>query len=217
MPQADVGPDSQSVPCPGRPDSAVENALLENRAHFLRFLSRKLGSPEAAAEVFQDFCERALRKGRSLRESRSVVPWLYRVLSSCIADHQKGEANRRRFEAEYAAQQQTLAGDVQSEVRGTSYACVYALLPRLRPDYAEILLKLDLDGESRSTVAERLGITGNNIAVRLHRARQAMKRALLRFCDDCLTDGFLSCTCGSGSPRHTGSTPTDQDAVTKPM
>ena len=217
MPQANIGQSNLSANCGTLINSTVEEALLENQERFLHLLRRKLGSFELAAEVFQDFCERALRKGPSLRDRGSVVPWLYRVLASSVTDYMRGEINRRRFEAEYAAQQQVV--DQQTECEGSIYACLclHEILPKLRPDYADLLFQLDLQGESRDEVARRLGITGNNIAVRLHRARQAMKRALLLSCDDCLDDGFLDCACGPTANNRIDATHTFGNLVARPV
>ena len=46
-------------------DAAVEAALIENRRHFLRFLTRRLGTVDAAEEVLQQFYLRAVRRSTS--------------------------------------------------------------------------------------------------------------------------------------------------------
>jgi RNA polymerase sigma-70 factor (ECF subfamily) len=54
---------------------------------------------------------------------------------------------------------------------------------------------VDLLGQPRSRVAKRLGISPNNLGVKLHRARRALRGALMRFCTTCPTHGFLNCAC----------------------
>ncbi|MCA9470347.1 MAG: sigma-70 family RNA polymerase sigma factor, partial [Nitrospira sp.] len=69
----------------------------------------------------------------------------------------------------------------------------------------DILRRIDLDGKSRSTVADELGITPNLVKVRLHRARQALKRVLLiSCCKSCHESGFMNCECG---PEKMGDEP----------
>ena len=80
-------------------------------------------------------------------------------------------------------------------MESTICTCLYALLPTLKPEYAEILRRVDLLGEPRQQVAAALGVTVNNVTVRLHRARQAIKRALLEWCTTCPEHGFLRCAC----------------------
>ena len=69
------------------------------------------------------------------------------------------------------------------------------LIPTLKPEYAEILRRVDLEGAAVPSVAAELGISANNVTVRLHRARQALKKQLERCCGTCATHGCLDCTC----------------------
>src|SRR5262249_51962593 len=72
---------------------------------------------------------------------------------------------------------------------------LYTLLPTLKPEYVDILRRVELLGEPRQEVAAALGVSVNNVTVRLHRARQAIKRALLLSCTTCPEHGFLRCAC----------------------
>jgi RNA polymerase sigma-70 factor (ECF subfamily) len=74
-------------------------------------------------------------------------------------------------------------------------ACFEPLIPTLKPEYAELLRALDLDGESTEAVAERLRVTPNNLKVRRHRARQALRKRLEETCRTCAEHGCLDCTC----------------------
>ena len=73
--------------------------------------------------------------------------------------------------------------------------CLHKLLPTIKPEYAEVVRRIDLLGEGRDRVAANLGVTVNNVAVRLHRGRQALKRRLGEMCQPCPTHGFLECGC----------------------
>ncbi len=71
-------------------------------------------------------------------------------------------------------------------------------LPTMPGEYAQLIWQVDLLGQPRSKVAKALGVSPNNLGVRLHRARRALHGALLRFCTTCPTHGFLNCTCEEG-------------------
>jgi RNA polymerase sigma-70 factor (ECF subfamily) len=73
--------------------------------------------------------------------------------------------------------------------------CLYKLLPTLKPEYAEVIWRVDLLGEPRERVAASLEITLNNVTVRLHRGRQALKKRLEEMCLTCPVHGFLDCRC----------------------
>jgi DNA-directed RNA polymerase specialized sigma24 family protein len=69
------------------------------------------------------------------------------------------------------------------------------LLPTLKPEYSELVQKIDLDGSDPDEVACSLGITRGNLNVRLHRAREALRKSLELSCGACSKHGCLNCTC----------------------
>jgi RNA polymerase sigma-70 factor (ECF subfamily) len=193
-------------------DAVIEAALIDNRKAFLRFLTVRLGDESTAEDVLQNFCLRAISKGAEIRQRDSVVAWLYSVLRSVLMDHYRAEASRQRRDRTYVQDQAVLEETVEeTELQDRLCACFQTLLPALRPEYGELLHRVDLLGEERDLVAAELGITPANVRVRLHRARHALRDALVRSCGGCCTHGFRDCTCGkakeethSGSMRRTG-------------
>lgn len=77
----------------------------------------------------------------------------------------------------------------------TVCGCVSALIETLKPEYAEIVRAVELEEQPLSDYAQRSGITGNNAAVRLHRAREALFKRLVQSCGTCATHGCLDCHC----------------------
>jgi RNA polymerase sigma-70 factor (ECF subfamily) len=176
----------------GQLDPAIAAALIEHRRDFLRLLIHRVGNPETAEEVLQQCYLRAVSKAGDLRKRESILVWFSRLLRTVLADYTRREATRRRQETAYA-QHQALAED--PEMESMVCTCLYALLPTLKPAYADILRRVDLLGEPRPQVAAAFGVSVNTVTVRLHRARQALKRALLRWCTTCPEHGFLHCAC----------------------
>lgn len=177
-------------------DAAVRRALVEARQEFLAFLHRRMGSREDAEEVLQRFSLRALDHASELRDVRTVRGWLGRILATTIVDHQRQAIRRRRREvAMEQADVESLAGEPDAELDGAVCNCLYKLLPTLKPEYADIIWRADILGEPRDRIAASLGITLNNVTVRLHRGRQALKRRLEEICLTCPVHGFLDCRC----------------------
>ncbi|HEU02418.1 MAG TPA: sigma-70 family RNA polymerase sigma factor [Aurantimonas coralicida] len=190
----------------------VAAALTDHRGEFLRYLLRRVGDRDTAEDVLQNFCLRVVSSNVDLRKSESVIAWLYTVLRSALTDHYRREAARRRREGSYAREQIALGKNPDEiDLEDSPCECFRELLPALRPDYAEILRRVDLSSEPRGKTVANLGISPGNARVRLHRARQALREAMHECCGSCCEHGFNSCTCGD---RHhsTGATEMSQVA-----
>src|SRR3546814_265714 len=177
-------------------DAAVRRALVESRRQILSFLRRRLGSSEAAEDVLQAFMLRALERLAQLRDVRTVRGWLSRILASTIVDHQRRSTRRRQREAVMSPNDlEAFEIEADEELDEAVCNCLYKLLPTLKSEYAEVIWRVDLLGEPRDRVAASLGITLNNVTVRLHRGRQALKKRLEEMCLTCPVHGFLDCRC----------------------
>ncbi len=174
----------------------VEAALNAHYRDFRAFLIRRVGDQATAEDVLQNFCIRVIRNGNALRDDRTVIGWLYKVLRSALTDHYRKEAVRRRIENSYV-QDKLVLDDAMAEptMDDAMCHCLNGLVAEVRPDYAEVLQRVDLREESRERVARDLGISQQNLRVRLHRARSALGIALKHHCGDCCKAGYDDCTC----------------------
>ena len=184
-------------------DAAVQRALIEARRDILNFLHRRLGNRETAEDVLQHFSLRALEHAGELRDVHSVRGWLGRILANTIVDHQRRAIRKRRREV--ATEQvdiENFAVEPDSELDGAVCNCLHKLLPTLKPEYAEVIWRADLLDEPRDRIAASLGVTLNNVTVRLHRGRQALKKRLEEMCATCPVHGFLDCRCDRSPYAH---------------
>lgn len=175
------------------PSPEVVARLLASHRAFLAFLQARVSDRAVAEEILQAAFVRTLERGGALRESESAVAWFYRLLRNALVDHYRHAAVEGRAR-DLQAQEEALRSD--DELHDVVCACMGGLLPNLKAEYAEVLRRVDLDEQPLARVAAELEITTNNATVRLHRARQALKRELERSCGTCATHGCLSCSCG---------------------
>jgi RNA polymerase sigma-70 factor (ECF subfamily) len=70
----------------------------------------------------------------------------------------------------------------------------------LKPDWATIVRRVDLEGTSVPEVARDEGIAPNAAVVRLHRARGALRDKLRVVCGACARHGCLDCGCRPRRP-----------------
>jgi len=177
-------------------DAVVRRALVEGRQQILNFLRRRLGDPQAAEDVLQTFMLRAIDRSDQLRDVRAVRGWLSQILATSIADYGRRNSRHRQREVAMAPGGLDAAHNgFDQELDEVVCSCLYKLLPTLKPEYAEIVRRVDLLEQPRDAVAKDLGITPNNLNVRLHRGRQALKTRLQQMCLTCPVHGFLNCNC----------------------
>lgn len=190
----DPGDDSAAVRAA---DAAVRRELVECHRDFQTFLRRRLGNPQDAEDVLQEFVARALERSHHLRDVESVRGWLSRILATTLVDHYR-RAARRKESPQAPEDLEALAVAPDPEIEAAVCFCLYRLLPTLKPGYSELIWRADLLGEPREQLAAALGVTLNNVNVRLHRARRTLRSRLEEICLTCPQHGFLDCGCEEG-------------------
>lgn len=167
--------------------------LLARRGEFLSFLASRLGSATEAEEVLQAAYVKGLKSLGQVDDESGIVPWFYRVLRSAMIDHLRRGAAEGRRKAAAAAEGEPLEKDPGLEKAVCQ--CVKALVPELKSEYGEIVRLVDIEEKPVSDAARALGLTANNASVRLHRARESLKKSLLSTCGACAEHGCVDCSC----------------------
>lgn len=177
--------------------STAVRRLTECQSEFIRFFRRRLSRPEDAEDAFQDFCLKVIRAPHAPLDDGKVDAWLRRVLRNTLTDYYRRRAVRQRLEAAYEAEAPELVVQPVDDPTVTSCCCLERLVPTLRPDYATIIRRIDLEEEPRERIAADLGLSLNNVGVRLHRARRALKGKIEERCSLYCDSSIGSCDCAS--------------------
>lgn len=202
VPPPDAGPGGPAASDVTLPAAAVLDVLVDHHRTFLRFLERRVGSREAAEDLLQDAFGRALDRLDTLHDDESAVAWFYRVLRNAVVDHyRRSDASRRAVEAFGRTLDESVP---PPDVHDTICTCVAGLARTLKPEYADALLQIDVEGVAVKDFAAHAGITPGNAAVRVFRAREALRRQVVASCGTCAEHGCLDCRCGK--PRRTRAT-----------
>lgn len=175
-----------------RPESVV--ALVANHREFLDFVERRVGDRALAEDILQDAFVKSIDKLGALREQDSVRAWFYRTLRNAVVDHHRRRAAADRRLEVLASQ---LEDESDAELERVVCACVARIATLLKPEYADALQRVEVEGVSVVDFARQTGISESNAGVRVFRARQALRREVSRSCGACAEHGCLDCTCGS--------------------
>ncbi len=175
--------------------NTIEATLLANRDALLGYIRKKVGDPDLAEDILQDGMLKAILASSELRDEEKLIPWFYTIVNNAITDLFR----RRQVELKYL---ENAVDDIEEAVQPVEIraicGCFRKILPTLKPEYAELIEEIDLGGAEPEAVAERLGITRNNLKVRLHRARTQLRQKLEETCRTCAKHGCLDCSCSHG-------------------
>lgn len=174
---------------PTAPDvAALTGQLHQHRGEFVEFLRRRLQSGADAEDLLQQGLLQATRKLDQLQEPGSLVPWFYRVLRRLLADHHAQWASR---EGKLHLLEVEQADDEEVAICG----CALGLLAQLKPEDARLVQRVDIDEQPVVAAARELGLAPGTAAVRLHRARKALREGLRQCCGLASMRDAYGCAC----------------------
>jgi RNA polymerase sigma-70 factor (ECF subfamily) len=176
-------------------ENTVVARLLANHRRFLDFLTVRVGKREDAEEILQDAFVRGIQKAGEIRDEESAVAWFYRLLRNAVIDHYRHTAAGRKALEAQALETPEVDPGFDADLERTICECVNDLVPLLKPEYSDLIRRVDLGGANVTSVADEIGISAGNARVRLHRARAALRDELEKSCRTCATHGCIDCTC----------------------
>jgi RNA polymerase sigma-70 factor (ECF subfamily) len=171
--------------------SDVAAKLLAHRNAFKAFLASRIGNEADAEDLLQNGLVKALARAGEVKDGEKVVAWFYQILRNVIVDHMRSRKAAAQRDDRWALETRTLAEDAEADRQ--ICACFDRLLPTLKPTHAELIRRVELQGEPVALVAAALGMTPNNASVTLHRARAELRRKLVSFCGDCRCLNLCEC------------------------
>ena len=169
----------------------LASRLLGAREQLLGYIRKRVDDPELAEDILQDSLLRAIQAAPELRDERRLVPWFHTILQHAIVDTYR----RRGAAPKHVPLTEGAEPSIEPEAEAELCECFRGLVPTLKAEYAELIEAVELGRESPGAAAARLGVTPNNLKVRRHRARQALRRRLEETCRSCAEHGCLDCTC----------------------
>jgi RNA polymerase sigma factor (sigma-70 family) len=171
--------------------------LLENHRVLLRYLERRVGDRELAADILQDAFVKLIARPDQAPGDEGIVPWFYRTLRNATVDRfRRRDAAGRALEA-FARELETHAAP-EAEIQAEICACIGRLATTLKPEYADALQAVDVQGMPVKAFATARGLSASNAGVRVFRAREALTKRGTESCGTCAEHGCRDCTCRLG-------------------
>lgn len=166
---------------------ALETLLVRYQPRVFRFGMKMCGDEEDAKDVLQETLFAMARSVRDFRGASSLSTWLYTIARSfCIKKRRRSQLAPAREQsldtvaAEESAQVPDPRPGPEQDMAGRQIeAALSRAIAALDPMYREVLVLRDIEGLTAPEVAEVLSIGVDAVKSRLHRARLAVRAALL--------------------------------------
>jgi RNA polymerase sigma-70 factor, ECF subfamily len=161
---------------------ALEDLLKQVQPQLYRFSMKMCRHPEDAEDVLQDSMISIARSLRDYRGTASLSTWLFSITRSfCIKKRRKGK---------HAPDQTPTADGLDRAVsedlspeeqvhKAAVWRTVQAAIATLEPEYREVLILRDIEGLSAKEVGAVVDASVGAVKSRLHRARAALREALV--------------------------------------
>lgn len=173
---------------PGRVESTLPPDFSlwyhSHRETVYRYVRFRVATREAAEDVTSEVFMKALRSlGRYDPVRASPRTWLLRIARNAVTDHLRSLRRRGSLHVSLDRVPDLITGEESPEVRMVREERVQSILNAskgLRAADQEVLSLRYGAGLANGEIAEAMGISANAVAVRLHRALQRLKNAVIQ-------------------------------------
>lgn len=157
-------------------EQELYRVLVERyRQAFGRYAVAVLGDADAAADAMQDAFIRAYENLAGCRDPARFGAWFFRILQNrCRSAHAPRRVTVDVAEADPPARERTDAAVEAGELRER----LDAALGKLTPEQREAFVLKNVDGRSYEEMADLLGVGVDALKMRVHRARDVLRRLL---------------------------------------
>lgn len=171
-------------------ERAFEELVDSHAAPLLAVTRRILRDEEEARDAVQEAFVAAFRSIGDFQIESRLSTWMHRIAVNCALMKLRVRERRREqdvdellphFQADGHQQQSSVGWKESVEdvlQREQSRALVRECIDRLPESYRVVLVLRDIEQLPPDVVAEKLQITRDNLKVKLHRARQALRTLL---------------------------------------
>ena len=168
---------------------AFNKLVLKYQDRVFDTIYRLVGRYEEARDLAQECFVKAFLALNDFRGQSSFYTWLFRIAVNCALSARRRSARRARHEAgsyETPEELGEAAVDPRSREPGRALEeeeqrrMVLEALGRLAPEHRTVVVLKDIEGADYAQMAEILQCPRGTVKSRVHRARQALRRELVR-------------------------------------
>lgn len=164
------------------------------RPRVLRYVARLVGEADAE-DVTQAVMLKVNQGLAGFRGDSSLSTWLYRIATNAALDKLRAkpiptvsDVELELNDADVPPSAHTASVETTA-IREEMSACISEFVTRLPENFRAVMILSDLEGFKNDEIASILGLSLDTVKIRLHRAREKLRKELEAGCnfyrDDC--------------------------------
>lgn len=174
-------------------DARALGALLKRREKWLWNVAKKsIRDVSLAEEALQEALVSIWKNAHTFRGESQLSSWLYQIVSRTCIDVLRKEKLRAHSSLELVENLDSTGPKSTFEEALVDQLLVHSSLLSLEPDHRAIIELVDLQGRSVEEVSQILGIPLGTVKSRAARARDALKKVILKNIDQTGNQNELS-------------------------
>lgn len=170
--------------------------LMPHRTEFLRYVERRVKDAGVAEDLLQEALMKGVAAAAEVRSEGALLGWFYKILENAALDHHRRASTNARA-MERVGQELADAVVTANDAPARTCKCVAKLKAQLKPEYAQVLDRIEVDEVAVKDFADEAGLSRSNAAVRAFRAREALREKVKATCGHCAAAGCTDCSCAS--------------------
>jgi RNA polymerase sigma-70 factor (ECF subfamily) len=185
-------------------DLDFQAIYAEFQPRILRYVTNMVGDADAE-DLTQEIFVKVSQALSEFRGEAKLSTWLYRIATNAALDRLRSPAYQQAVQLRSSEPPEgSLEAEVDDRniwtgekvpvlewqvVRKEMSACLQEYIQRLPESYRTVLALSEFEGLSNHEMADVLGVTLGTLKIRLHRAREKLKKDLIANCDDYWIEG----------------------------
>jgi RNA polymerase sigma-70 factor (ECF subfamily) len=160
----------------------------EFRPRVLRYVTRLVGDADAE-DVTQSVMLKVSEGLSAFRGDAEVSTWIYRIATNAATDRLRRKPAPTVSDAELESEDNDAppaartASVETAAIRQEMSACIAEFVTRLPGNYRAVMVLSELEGFKNEEIAGILGLSLDTVKIRLHRARERLRKELEAGCN----------------------------------
>jgi len=147
--------------------------VRQNQGIIYKLVGLYANDTEEKKDLYQEILLQAWKGWPSYRQEAKFGTWLYRICLNTILTQK-----RKPRRVEYKDSLESLSPAVQNSVVQQEDAVRLRMAIRQLLETDRAIISMNIDGYENAEIAAMLGISGNHVAVKLHRIKQQLGNLL---------------------------------------